>query len=69
MHCYFIAKPRGKRLQLVEGDMLLKEEQVQVYNQLKNGRVRRGGIKDYWLWPKGIIYYSFANDLGEYFMN
>jgi len=48
----------------VEGDMLLTKEQVEVYGAIKNGRSRRAAVIDEWLWPKGIIYYSFSDKIG-----
>ncbi|XP_020902117.2 nematocyst expressed protein 6 [Exaiptasia diaphana] len=58
-------KPVDSRLELVENDMLITNDQKQVYNQLKDGRVRRAAIKDKWLWPGGKVPYTFGKNLND----
>jgi len=59
------AKPALDALFQVEDDMLLDKEQVEVYGAIKNGRSRRAAVKDEWLWPKGIVYYTLNSNLGK----
>merc|ERR1712168_40243 len=61
--CLTKAKSIKDGADLVEGDMLLSKEQMEIYNEHKNGRVRRAALKDRYLWPNGIIYYTFGSDL------
>lgn len=60
------ARPIEEEVYLVEGDMLLTKEQNEMFSQHKNGRVRRAAMKDKYLWPNGIVYYTFAPDFGKF---
>ncbi|XP_031561243.1 nematocyst expressed protein 6-like [Actinia tenebrosa] len=61
--CFIEAKPIEDGLQLVDGDMLLTKEQKEIFEQRQNGRVRRAALKDRYLWPNGVIFYTFGPSL------
>ncbi|XP_020902140.1 nematocyst expressed protein 6-like [Exaiptasia diaphana] len=42
---------------------LLQQKEFHELNE--KGRVRRAAIRERWLWPKGVVYYSFHKDLNK----
>ena len=50
---------------LYEDDMLVSKEQKHYLDGLNNGVQKRAALVDRYLWPGGIVYYTWANNVGK----